>query len=439
MPSRSARTNWPRPLDKVIPLNDAAAAESHHGAASPARQGHTQHAVTGIGCDSVDLIRRRHQPKVDCPAHRGGRRVDLSVDAVRRVLAQPPRHRGGQARRGPGGVGAELGQQESAGAERALVPPRPGSFRPAVRPVGRRSVRRRESSPERSVLPTIWSQPTISGSASPVRPNRPTSSSSYSTESSEISSDRLAVDASVTNAPHNRCTSQVSVVVTTPVVVMFARIHAIFGAEKRGRAPDPVAPRWCPPMVARRSTRPGGPRINGRCWSAPGVAVPREHGFALVGEGHGRDGNSRPAPGLSGRVDDRVEQRFRVLLDLRRRSRYSGRTATSAIETTCPASSTTMAFVPEVPWSIARKWCMIALAILCRLSLQLGIDRLHTRHGQSALAAGRQQVAEIARTDDHHHDDVRPRLLETRVPNSASSKSATPQQPPGSGSPRRPG
>ena len=51
-----------------------------------------------------------------------------------------------------------------------------------------------------------------------------------------------------------------------------------------------------------------------------------------------------------------------------------------------------------------------------RLSLQLGIDQLHTRHGQSALAAGRQQVAEIARTDDHHHDDVRPRLLETRVP-----------------------
>ena len=61
-----------------------------------------------------------------------------------------------------------------------------------------------------------------------------------STESSPINSDRLAVDASVTNAPQSRCTSQVSVVVTTPAAVMLARIHAILGAEKYGSSTRPV-------------------------------------------------------------------------------------------------------------------------------------------------------------------------------------------------------
>ena len=43
---------------------------------------------------------------------------------------------------------------------------------------------------------------------------------------------RDAVDASVTNAPVSRCTSQESLVVTTPSRVRFSRSQAIFGAAK---------------------------------------------------------------------------------------------------------------------------------------------------------------------------------------------------------------
>lgn len=96
--------------------------------------------------------------------------------------------------------------------------------------------------PKTSVCPTISSQPTIAGSDSPASPNRSSSSPSQDGESSAVSSDRLAVDASVTKAPHNRCTSQVSVVVTTPARARLARSHAIFGAEKYGSSTSPV--RW---------------------------------------------------------------------------------------------------------------------------------------------------------------------------------------------------
>jgi len=159
--------------------------------------------------------------------------------------------------------------------------------------------------PKTSVLPMIWSQPTISGSASPANPNRSSSSSSHVTESSEINSDRLAVDASVTNAPHSRFTSQVSVVLTTPALVMFARIHAIFGAEKYGSSTSPVR------CATDSADCDSGVQID----SARGVAVPRQDGFALVGQRDGGDGNTGLRQGLSARVDDRVEQCDRVLLD----------------------------------------------------------------------------------------------------------------------------
>ena len=63
----------------------------------------------------------------------------------------------------------------------------------------------------------------------------PTSSSPGAT-----SSDRLAVEASVTNAPHRRCTSQLSVVVTTPSAGQVVADPRIFGARSPGRAPG----RW---------------------------------------------------------------------------------------------------------------------------------------------------------------------------------------------------
>ena len=122
----------------------------------------------------------------------------------------------------------------------------------------------------------------------------------------------------MTNAPHSRCTSQVSVVVTTPARVMLVRIHAIFGAEKYGSHTSPVrrasSSAW--PLSAAQidSARRSCHTIAGV--SGPsGVAVPRQHGLALVGQGDGGDGNAglgqRPASG----GDHRVEQGIGVLLD----------------------------------------------------------------------------------------------------------------------------
>ncbi len=138
------------------------------------------------------------------------------------------------------------------------------------------------------------------------------------TESSEVSSDLLAVETSVTNAPHNRCTSQVSVVVTTPSVVMFARIHAIFGAEKYGSSTRPVR---CATMSADRRQRCAdrlGAAVlphHGRCQRATGAPVPRQDGLALVGQCDGGDRNVGLRQGFPACVDDRVEQRLRILLD----------------------------------------------------------------------------------------------------------------------------
>ena len=87
-------------------------------------------------------------------------------------------------------------------------------------------------SPKAVVSPTNWSHATTSGVASSASPNSSISSASHVAVSRSSSSERLAVDTSVTNAPHSRCTSQVSVVVTTPARVTLARSHAIFGAEK---------------------------------------------------------------------------------------------------------------------------------------------------------------------------------------------------------------
>jgi hypothetical protein len=50
--------------------------------------------------------------------------------------------------------------------------------------------------------------------------------------SRSTASDRLAVEASVTNSPVRRWMIHASVVVTTPLVVRLSRSHLIFGAEK---------------------------------------------------------------------------------------------------------------------------------------------------------------------------------------------------------------
>ena len=214
--------------------------------------------------------------------------------------------------------------------------------------------------PKTSVLPTIWSQPTISGSASPVSPNRPSRSSSHATVSSAINSDRLAVEASVTNAPHSRCTSQVSVVVTTPAVVMFARIHAILGAEKYGSSTRPV--RWAT-VSADADSDAQIDSARRSCHTTAGVSgrpVSRSQASTVSPWlARATAATGTPACAKACRPASTTESNSASgSCSTPPPARYSGRTATSAIDTTRPESSTTMALVPEVPWSIARKCCM---------------------------------------------------------------------------------
>ena len=133
-----------------------------------------------------------------------------------------------------------------------------------------------------------------------------------------ISSERLAVDASVTNSPHSWCTSQESVVVTTPSVVRLRRSHAIFGAEKYGSSTSPVraasmsacSASSSHSRLARRSCQ----TIAGDS-GRPVSAVPRQNGLALVGQRDHADGALGLGDCLSAGGQHRVEQRLRVLFD----------------------------------------------------------------------------------------------------------------------------
>ncbi len=65
---------------------------------------------------------------------------------------------------------------------------------------------------------------------------------------------REAVAASVTYRAPSRCSSQVSVVVTTPSRVTFSRSQVIFGAAKYGSSGRPVMrAQLAPPRLRRRS------------------------------------------------------------------------------------------------------------------------------------------------------------------------------------------
>ena len=295
----------------------AAAAQRHPGERCGGRRvpprgrqagerGHAQHAVAGIGCDRRRSGRRRAPARgrrPSAPRRPRCRPARRRSRTCARAAATPPRWSGPTCDRA--GVAAELGQQERAGAEGALgragrqaafgeqrgllVDDQPGDRdrRRRKRRCCRRSRRRRRSraAPRRSAR---------TGRAA----RRP-----MSTESRSSSSDRLAVEASVTNAPHSRCTSQVSVVVTTP-----SRSSCSPGStpssvrRSTGRGPDRCARRRCRPTPASGaqidSARRSCHTIAGR-QRAPGVAVPGQHGLALVGQGHRGDRNARLRQRLS--------------------------------------------------------------------------------------------------------------------------------------------
>ena len=97
------------------------------------------------------------------------------------------------------------------------------------------------------------------------------------------SSHRDAVAASVTNAPHSRCSSQVSDVVATPAVVTCSRSHVIFGAAKYGSSSSPVsaASHVSQPSAASRSQTSADRRSCQTSAVASGAPVARSHGSTV--------------------------------------------------------------------------------------------------------------------------------------------------------------
>ena len=98
----------------------AFASGRHQGAPSPARAGTARTPSASVGGDLVHVGGRGDVAQLFHPAHRGGGGVDLSVDAVCRLVADLPGDRGGQAGAGAGRGGAGVGQQERPGAEGAF-------------------------------------------------------------------------------------------------------------------------------------------------------------------------------------------------------------------------------------------------------------------------------------------------------------------------------
>ncbi len=87
-------------------------------------------------------------------------------------------------------------------------------------------------SPKAVVVPTMLVTADDRGSGSSCEPEQLEQLLVPLTRSMSSSSERLAVDASVTNSPDSRWMQPESVVVTTPSRVTLRRSQAIFGAEK---------------------------------------------------------------------------------------------------------------------------------------------------------------------------------------------------------------
>ncbi len=223
-------------------------------------------------------------------------------------------------------------------------------------------------------MPTRVSASTTSGSGSPVRPKASSAAGDQSTVSRSRSWVRPAVAASVTKAPVSRCTSQASLVVTTPCRVRWRRIQAILGAAKYGSRGSPV--RSCnagacgassvQSCSVRRSCQTiaavsGSPLAGSQARTvSPWLARPT----ATTGS---------PAAARAARPASTTESSSsRGSTSTRPPGRYRGRTGADAEPMTPRSGQTTRALVPEVPWSTASTGPVIttpslvsACAIVC--------------------------------------------------------------------------
>ncbi|CAB4961084.1 unannotated protein [freshwater metagenome] len=207
------------------------------------------------------------------------------------------------------------------------------------------------SGPNAVVLPTISSHATRRGSRSPSSPKIPRSSGSQRVVSRSRTSDLLAVVTSLTNSPVRWWTSQASVVVTTPSRVTLRRSQVILGAEKYGSRTRPVR-RAMSAACAERSAQIPAERLSCHTiacdsgWPVRGFhASTVSPWFASATASIGR-----PAAAHALRPASRTEARSPAgSCSTPPPSRYTGRTGTSTTARNTPASSTTIAFVPDVP------------------------------------------------------------------------------------------
>ena len=263
------------------------------------------------------------RPRSVQPAHRGGGGVDLAVDAVRRAGRAAARRPRWSARRWSGRRWCRCWPAGTPRCRRCTWPS-PGSqaaLGRAAQPAGRRSARPTGIvAAERAVVPTTSSQATISGSASSSSPNRPSSSSSQSIgvdvqEQGPAGRRRVGDELAGTAGAR----SQVSVVVTTPSVVMLPRSHAIFGAEKYGSSTSPVrcgdAARAVRPARRRRSS------ARRSCHTIAGDSgrpVPRSQASTVspwLARATAATGTPACATAPRPALTHRVQQCVRVLLD----------------------------------------------------------------------------------------------------------------------------
>ncbi len=170
-------------------------------------------------------------------------------------------------------------------------------------------------SPKTVVSPTTPAQSATRGRVPGSTPNAAHAGSDHWTASRSSSIVREAVAASVTYPAPRRCSSHVSVVVTTPSVVTFSRSQVIFGAAKYGSSGRPVMPASSAARPLSRSQMAAERRSCQTIARLSGFPVARSQASTVspwLASATACAGTPGGGQGLRARADDGAPQLFRV-------------------------------------------------------------------------------------------------------------------------------